>query len=44
MPPIGELTILVPVDVSAAEPPTLSVLDVLRPFEVVLLGYFPVLD
>lgn len=44
MPPIGELTILVPVDISQPEPPTLEVLDVLRPFEVVLLGYFPVPD
>jgi len=44
MPPIGDLTILVPVDVSEPEPPALEVLDVLRPFEVVLLGYFPVPD
>ena len=44
MPPIGELRILIPVDVSSTEPPTLAVLDVLRPFEVVLLGYFPVPD
>ena len=44
MPPIGELRILLPVDVSSTEPPTLAVLDVLRPFEVVLLGYFPVPD
>ena len=41
---IGELTILVPVDVSAAEPPTLDVLDHLGDVEVVLLGYFPVPD
>ncbi|MFC6953281.1 universal stress protein [Halorubellus litoreus] len=44
MPPIGDLTILVPIDVSADDPPALEVLDVLRPFEVVLLGYFPVPD
>jgi len=44
MPPIGELTILIPVDISDPEPPPLDVLDVLRPFEVVLLGYFPVPD
>lgn len=44
MPPIGELTILIPVDISDLEPPPLDVLDVLRPFEVVLLGYFPVPD
>jgi nucleotide-binding universal stress UspA family protein len=43
MPPIDELTILVPVDVSD-EPPALDVLDVLSPLEVVLLGYFPVPD
>lgn len=44
MPPIGELTILVPVDISQPEPPALEVLDLLRPFEVILLGYFPVPD
>lgn len=44
MPPIGDLTILVPLDISEADPPPLEVLDLLRPFEVVLLGYFPVPD
>jgi len=44
MPPIEELSILVPVDVSTPDPPRLDVLDVLRPFDVVLLGYFPVPD
>lgn len=44
MPPIGELSILVPVDVSGPEAPTLGVLDLLRPYEVILLGYFPVPD
>ena len=44
MPPIRELTILVPVDVSQSEPPDLAILDLLRPFEVILLGYFPVPD
>lgn len=44
MPPIGELTILVPVDISESAPPSLKVLDVLRPLEVILLGYFPVPD
>jgi nucleotide-binding universal stress UspA family protein len=44
MPPIGDLTILVPVDVSGRASPTLGVLDALRPYEVVLLGYFPVPD
>lgn len=44
MPPIGDLTILIPVDISEAERPDLDVLDLLRPFEVVLLGYFPVPD
>ena len=44
MPSIGELTILIPVDISEPEPPALEVLDILRPFEVVLLGYFPVPD
>jgi nucleotide-binding universal stress UspA family protein len=40
----GELTILVPVDVSTAEPPALEVIDHLGEVEVVLLGYFPVPD
>lgn len=40
----GNLTILVPVDVSEAEPPPLDVLDRLGTVEVVLLGYFPVPD
>lgn len=44
MPPIGDLTILVPVDVSDPESPTLGVLDFLQPYEVILLGYFPVPD
>lgn len=44
MPPIGDLTILVPVDVSKPESPTLGVLDFLQPYEVILLGYFPVPD
>ena len=44
MPPIDELTILVPVDISEPEPPSLDAIDVLSPLEVVLLGYFPVPD
>ncbi|MFC6940752.1 universal stress protein [Salinirubellus sp. GCM10025818] len=40
----GELTILVPVDVSANEPPSLGILDRIGPIEVVILGYFPVPD
>jgi nucleotide-binding universal stress UspA family protein len=44
MPPIGDLTILVPVDVSERESPTLGVLEFLQPYEVILLGYFPVPD
>lgn len=44
MPPFGDLTILVPVDVSDPESPTLGVLDFLQPYEVILLGYFPVPD
>jgi nucleotide-binding universal stress UspA family protein len=42
MPPIDELTVLVPVDVSAPETPPLGVIDLLGPSRVVLLGYFPV--
>jgi nucleotide-binding universal stress UspA family protein len=44
MPPIGELTILIPVDISESDLPALEIIDALRPFEVVLLGYFPVPD
>lgn len=44
MPPVAELTILVPVDVSSSAAPALEVLDFLQPYEVVLLGYFPVPD
>jgi nucleotide-binding universal stress UspA family protein len=39
-----DLRILVPVDVSEADPPALGVLDTLGAVEVVLLGYFPVPD
>jgi hypothetical protein len=42
MPPTDELTILVPVDVSDPEPPSLAVVDLLGPIDVVVLGYFPV--
>jgi nucleotide-binding universal stress UspA family protein len=42
MPPLNELTILVPVDISGPETPTLDILDRFGPIEVVLLGYFPV--
>lgn len=41
---MGDLTILVPVDVSVADPPALDVIDHLGAVEVVLLGYFPVPD
>lgn len=41
---VGDLTILVPVDVSEPEPPDLGVVDLLGPIEVVVLGYFPVPD
>lgn len=44
MPPINDLTVLVPIDISVARPPPLKILDLLRPFTVVLLGYFPVPD
>lgn len=44
MPQIEDLSILVPVDISDPNPPRLDILDVLRPFDVVLLGYFPVPD
>jgi hypothetical protein len=42
MPPIDELTVLVPVDVSNPETPPLGAIDLLSPSRVVVLGYFPV--
>lgn len=42
MPLTGDSTVLVPVDVSAAEPPGRAILDLLRPVNVVVLGYYPV--
>ena len=44
MPPPDELTILVPVDISITETPSLAVVDLLGSIDVVLLGYFPVPD
>jgi nucleotide-binding universal stress UspA family protein len=41
---VGNLTILVPVDVSTEAPPALEVVDHLGDVSVVLLGYFPVPD
>jgi nucleotide-binding universal stress UspA family protein len=42
MPLTGDSTILVPVDVSVAEPPDQVILDLLRPVNIVVLGYYPV--
>lgn len=42
MPLTGDATILVPVDVSVGEPPDRAVLELLRPVDVVILGYYPV--
>lgn len=42
MPLTGESTILVPVDVSVAEPSDRGILELLRPVNVVVLGYYPV--
>lgn len=44
MPLTGDSTILVPVDVSVTEPPDRAILDLLRPVNVVVLGYYPVPD
>ena len=38
----GDSTILVPVDVSATDPLDRAILDLLRPVDVVVLGYYPV--
>lgn len=42
MPFSGDSTILVPVDVSGAEPPGPGILELFRPVNVVVLGYYPV--
>ena len=42
MPPVEELTVLVPLDVSTPESPPLESIDLLGPSRVILLGYFPV--
>lgn len=42
MPLTGDSTILVPVDVSVADPPDRSILELLRPVDLVVLGYYPV--
>lgn len=42
MPLTGDSTILVPVDVSRTEPPDRSILELLQPVDVVVLGYYPV--
>lgn len=42
MPLSGESTILVPVDVSGSDPPDHGILELLRPVDVVVLGYYPV--
>jgi nucleotide-binding universal stress UspA family protein len=44
MPLSGDSAILVPVDVSVAEPPDRGILELLRPVDVVVLGYYPVPD
>lgn len=42
MPLTGDSTILVPVDVSVTEPPDQGILELFRPINVVVLGYYPV--
>jgi len=42
MPLTGDSTILVPVDVSTTEPPNQVILDLLKPVNLVVLGYYPV--
>lgn len=42
MPLTGESTILVPIDVSEAEPPDQVLLELLKPVNIVVLGYYPV--
>lgn len=42
MPLTGDSTILVPVDVSVTDPPDQGILELFRPVNVVVLGYYPV--
>lgn len=42
MPLTGDSSILVPIDVSAREAPDRAILELLRPVDVVVLGYYPV--
>jgi nucleotide-binding universal stress UspA family protein len=42
MPLTDDSTILVPIDVSVAEPPDQVILKLLRPVNIVVLGYYPV--
>lgn len=42
MPLTGDSTILVPVDVSVTEPPDQVILELLKPVNIVVLGYYPV--
>lgn len=42
MPLTGDSTILVPVDLSDTDRPDNSILDLLRPVDLVVLGYYPV--
>ena len=42
MPFTGDSTVLVPVDVSITEPPDQVILDLLKPVNLVVLGYYPV--
>jgi nucleotide-binding universal stress UspA family protein len=42
MPLTGDSTILVPVDISVEEPPDQVILELLRPVNIVVLGYYPV--
>lgn len=42
MPLSGDSTVLVPVDVSVSEPPDQELLELFRPINIVVLGYYPV--
>lgn len=42
MPLTGDSTVLVPVDVSVVEPPDQIIFELLRPVNIVVLGYYPV--
>jgi nucleotide-binding universal stress UspA family protein len=42
MPLTGDSTILIPIDISVTNPPSRAILEMFRPIDIVVLGYYPV--